>query len=334
MRSTEWIIEHLPHRHCTSVAFMYDDMASQSGYSLPLLYRDLDVSRRSDWRDEGQILDFAAVSGVGAHVLDLGPGDGWPSLRMAPLVGQVVGVDASARRVQACRENAARLGIGNAQFELVEPDEALPFPAGSFDAVTGASSVEQTPDPAATLRECARVLRPGGRLRLSYEDLDRYRGGQETETTLRAIAEGLALLEVIDRDPDGERAVMARVWLDASAADLAGRWALASPGEVPSDRVTPDTLQQLAPLVREVRVCHLTHPSGGTWAGMLREAGFSAVEGTHDGGTVAGLLYDAVPCRDVVLSHADLRRYLQPIVAVAVQLPSPLAGSPWLTATR
>ena len=32
-------------------------------------------------------------------LLDFGPGDGWPSLLLAPMADEVVGVDASRRRV-------------------------------------------------------------------------------------------------------------------------------------------------------------------------------------------------------------------------------------------
>ena len=98
---------------------------------------------------------------------------------MAPYVAEVVGVEGAHRRVEVCRENAARLGITNAHFYYVAPGAPLPFDANSFDGAMAASSLEQSPDPRATLREIYRVLRPGARLRMYYEALGRYRGGQE-----------------------------------------------------------------------------------------------------------------------------------------------------------
>jgi hypothetical protein len=65
--------DNLNYRSCNSVAYMYDQMESQSGRWLPVIYRALDVRARRDWRDEGQILDFyCATEGRTARVLDFG----------------------------------------------------------------------------------------------------------------------------------------------------------------------------------------------------------------------------------------------------------------------
>ena len=107
-------------------------------------------------------------------MLDFGPGDGWPSLLVAPYVAEVMGVDGSAKRVAVCAANADRMGIRNASFIHNPPHAPLPFPDNYFDGVLAASSIEQTPDPQATLREIYRVLKPGGHLRMLYEGLGRY----------------------------------------------------------------------------------------------------------------------------------------------------------------
>ena len=50
---------------------------------------------------------------------------------------------------------------------LLRDDGTVPAPDGAFDAVLSTQVLEHVVDPALYLRECHRVLRPGGRLLLS-----------------------------------------------------------------------------------------------------------------------------------------------------------------------
>lgn len=57
---------------------------------------------------------------------------------------------------------------GNPRADLtLGPDGTLPAPDASFDAVLSTQVLEHVQDPPLYMRECARVLRPGGRLLLS-----------------------------------------------------------------------------------------------------------------------------------------------------------------------
>src|SRR5690554_3879614 len=182
-----WIEEQLAVESCTTDVLIYDEMESQSGCSLPLIYQDFDGSKQFHWAERGAIYDFlCATRGEGKKLLDFGPGDGWPSLLVAPFAAEVVGLDSSRRRVEVCCANARRMGIDNARFDYYAAGERLPFADDAFDGIMAASAVEQTPEPRAILREFYRVLCPGGRLRLSYEGLARYRGGREREFSLLA----------------------------------------------------------------------------------------------------------------------------------------------------
>lgn len=215
MNAAAWARRNFRLRTVTSDQLFYDHMESQSAYSLPLLYQPFDPNRRAHWHDRGAILDFAAAAG-GGRVLDLGPGDGWPSIAMAPFCSAVIGVEASARRVEVCRANARRLGFRNVEFVHVPQGERLPFPDASFDGVVAATSLEQAAHPLAMLRELHRILKPGGRLRMTYEALDRYAGGREEEIWLGALDGDRSQVVFYERQPEQERAVHVALRLNAS----------------------------------------------------------------------------------------------------------------------
>ena len=62
---------------------------------------------------------------------------------------------------QGCR-NVAAAGLQDRVALLLGQGERLPFPDGSFDALTFTYLLRYVADPAATLAELARVVRPGG----------------------------------------------------------------------------------------------------------------------------------------------------------------------------
>jgi len=217
----DWIKVNLKPEVCTSDRFIYDDMDSQSGRSLPIIYQPFDLREKSHWQDRGALFDFLySTRGEGKRLLDFGPGDGWPSLIVAPFVSEVVGVDGSHRRVDVCTENATRMGLANARFYYTAPGSPLPFEDDSFDGVMAASSVEQSPDPRRTLQELFRVIRPGGHLRITYEALNRYRNGQERDIWLCQTNDHQCRLILFDRTIDREVAVQYGITYDLSEEEF------------------------------------------------------------------------------------------------------------------
>src|SRR5690606_13502707 len=124
----------------------------QRGGQLPWVDVPYDARREQHWSDVARVADYVAHIPVEAWwVLDVGPGDGWPSLPVAharPEVA-VVGLD-SPRRVATCESNARRLGIPNARF-LAGDADALPFGDATFDAVLASYSLEEAAEPEAVL---------------------------------------------------------------------------------------------------------------------------------------------------------------------------------------
>lgn len=203
-----WIEEKLRPKLCTSEEFIYNEMDSQSGYSLPIIYQPFDGIKKSHWADRGSLFDYLyTINGEEKTLLDFGPGDGWPSLIIAPYVKKVIGLDSSIRRVEVCTENARRLGITNAKFLNYSAGTALPFEENSFDGIMAASSIEQTPNPKATLKELFRVLKPGGRLRIDYEAMSRYRAGREKDVWIAKLNDDLCKLILYIRNIEEEYAI-------------------------------------------------------------------------------------------------------------------------------
>jgi SAM-dependent methyltransferase len=193
----EWITSGHRPRGSDAATLRFERMESQSAYRLPEVHKPLNHHDPSHWHHRGMIWDFVLAMGDAERVLDVGPGDGWPSLLIAPHFKEVVGIEPGERRVAACKANAQRLRLRKARFEQMSAVK-MTFPAGSFDGVVAATSFEQTPDPAAALTETYRVLRPGGVLRMVYEPVEAApEPVRETIMVQRGEAEGTFLIDYV-----------------------------------------------------------------------------------------------------------------------------------------
>jgi SAM-dependent methyltransferase len=125
------------------------------------------------------------------HILDVGCGTG-ANLEMLGQFGEAEGVDVSEEALEFCR---ARGLTGVKQGAA----EALPYPDGSFDLVTGLDVVEHLDSDLDGLREMHRVLRPGGRILLFVpafmflwgvqDDISHHRRRYTSKELRRAVTE-------------------------------------------------------------------------------------------------------------------------------------------------
>jgi len=105
----------------------------------------------------GALVTREAIAFVpGGRMLDVGCGNGRFLRKMAALGWTCEGVDFSETAVSLCR--AAGLNVHRGDLSSAGLQDA------SFDLVTARHVIEHVPDPAAFLREAARVLKPAGRL--------------------------------------------------------------------------------------------------------------------------------------------------------------------------
>jgi SAM-dependent methyltransferase len=89
-----------------------------------------------------------------ARILDVGCGTGI-EVALFERYGEVWGVDAEQRMIEACR----RRGLRNVE---VAQAERLAFADASFDLVTCLDAIEHVENDCAVLRELSRVAKPGG----------------------------------------------------------------------------------------------------------------------------------------------------------------------------
>jgi ubiquinone/menaquinone biosynthesis C-methylase UbiE len=117
----------------------------------------------ADWerRFLGEALAGAIGSMPGARLLDVGAGTGRVGRALLPATnfdGLLVCLEPSRRMLALGRRLTAHPGVAWLRGWAVP----LPFPSGSFDFVVSLEMLEFSPKPKETVRELARVLRPGG----------------------------------------------------------------------------------------------------------------------------------------------------------------------------
>lgn len=100
----------------------------------------------------------------GNHVgrlLDVGSGDGAFMARMREMGWDVAGVEPDPKAAANAKN---KFGLNHIHAGFLED---AGFVDNSFDAVTMAHVIEHLPDPIKTIRECRRLLRPGGKLMIT-----------------------------------------------------------------------------------------------------------------------------------------------------------------------
>ncbi len=98
----------------------------------------------------------------GSWVLDVASGTGLVARELARKNVRVVGLDQSPSMVRRGLAAVRDAGLEDRVRFVLGQAQALPFPDEAFDAVTFTYLLRYVDDPPATLRELARVLRPGG----------------------------------------------------------------------------------------------------------------------------------------------------------------------------
>jgi arsenite methyltransferase len=125
------------------------------------------------WVNESAAVNDAAIEllspALGERICEIGFGPGRTLERLAAAGAEVTGVEVSpVMLATAARRNATAIAGGRVTLHRGD-GTTVPLPDGSLDAALGVHTIYFWPDPAATLSDLARALRPGGRLVLAFQ---------------------------------------------------------------------------------------------------------------------------------------------------------------------
>lgn len=102
---------------------------------------------------------IAAINGK--VVLDVGCGGGILAEAMAARGAQVTGIDLADKPLQVAQLHLLESGL-NVSYRRIAVEDLAQEAPHSFDVVACMEMLEHVPDPASTVRACARLLKPGG----------------------------------------------------------------------------------------------------------------------------------------------------------------------------
>lgn len=141
----------------------------------PAIKRFSDVRFRSEYdyalfeyHRSAKVIGYLEQAGVSmsGRLLDAGCGGGGMPVSFAEESQSVAAIDLTPRFRDAGTRLAKELGVRNVSFAVAN-GMWLPFRSESFDLVLSHAVIEHVADAARYLRECGRVLKPGGRMFLS-----------------------------------------------------------------------------------------------------------------------------------------------------------------------
>ncbi|MDX1453122.1 MAG: bifunctional 2-polyprenyl-6-hydroxyphenol methylase/3-demethylubiquinol 3-O-methyltransferase UbiG [Oleiphilaceae bacterium] len=102
----------------------------------------------------------------GKRVVDVGCGGGILSEAMARRGAHVLGIDMGEAPLNVAKLHSLETGV-EVDYQQMPVEQLASEQPGSFDIVTCLEMLEHVPDPAAIIKACEKLLKPGGHLFLS-----------------------------------------------------------------------------------------------------------------------------------------------------------------------
>jgi len=132
----------------------------------------------------GQVAEEIVASLKAGTILDLGTGPGYLPIEIvkrSPCI-RVFGIDLTRKLINMAKLNAFRAGVADRLHFEVGNAARLRFENNSYDMVISTGMLHSLKDPVVVLRECYRVLKPGGEVWIydparvsSHIDINRWK---------------------------------------------------------------------------------------------------------------------------------------------------------------
>lgn len=117
------------------------------------------------WKGTDTLIELLQIKEMKKpKLLELGCSTGYITRYVAQQIDcTIIGVDLSNFLINIAEEEAGKLNLNNIGFQSANI-ENLPFPDDSFDIIYGEAITALVPDPPKVIKECKRVLKPGGKI--------------------------------------------------------------------------------------------------------------------------------------------------------------------------
>lgn len=199
---------------------------------------------------------------AGSTVLDVGCGDGVSSFDIAAEGIEVVAFDISREQIARAIRRAESAGRRNLTFFVADAD-TIPVADEAVDCLLCFGTLHHLPDPARTLSEAARVLKPGGL----------YLGIENNKTPLRPAFDLLMRLNPLWTEEAGEEAQMGMEELESWTAGIGLRLWLRPNVFVPPHLCNRLGVERARRLLRRSDAIMGSVPALRRWGGLIEIVG-------------------------------------------------------------
>ena len=192
--------------------------------NIPFVDIPYDYNRSEHLRQASLVESLAANITLAERstIIDIGTGDGWPSLPLAHIrpKAYVLGIDGSEERLSRSRKNLSSLGLTNVDFLAADIGE-IPVRSCTVDGVVASFAIEEAVDVGQAAREIFRVLKTGGFLKFIHQVWTLPAPRIETISLIQGIANSdhlVPLLVHTIREENPNREIRTVLVLDSSSA--------------------------------------------------------------------------------------------------------------------